>query len=140
KYMLNRKGEQVLQHLEWPPSGTTLLRAVDDSNFYDTFCLVIEDRTVSVAVAPKHKENADSSQSAIVGEIQKKDKIPGDANSDIRDPIPGPNQDSSPAPATSEPSKLSPSGEASPPAQDKKSGGKDKSDKKKDDKMKDLEL
>src|SRR5262249_22092718 len=77
KYKLNRKGEQILEHLEWPPSGATLLRAVDQSNFYDTFCLVIEDRGVSQVVAPRHKENAlgEGAGSAIVRDIQAPEKV-----------------------------------------------------------------
>jgi len=90
KYKLNRKGDQVLEHLEWPPSGTTLLRAVDQSNFYDTFCLVIEDRHVSGAVASKHKESAlGEGHSALVRDISTPEKIAGDANSDIVDRITG---------------------------------------------------
>src|SRR5262249_48901816 len=90
KYKLNRKGEQVLEHLEWPPSGTTLLRAVDQSNFYDTFCLVIEDRNVSGAVASKHRESAlGEGHSALVRDISTPEKIAGDVNSDIVDRITG---------------------------------------------------
>src|SRR5262249_20834064 len=95
KYSLNRKGEQVLEHLEWPPSGKTLLRAVDQSNFYDTFCLVIEDRGMASVVAPKHKENAlaqEGHSSALVREIQTPEKVSGDANGDIVDRITGRNK------------------------------------------------
>jgi hypothetical protein len=90
KYTLNRKGEQILEHLEWPPSGSSLLRAVDQSNFYDTFCLVIEDRSVAHIVAPRHKENAQQvGSSALVREIQAPDKVSGDINADIVDRITG---------------------------------------------------
>ena len=90
KYALNRRGEQVLEHLEWPPTGITLLRAVDQSGFYDTFCLVIEDRHVAQTVAPKHKENATAGGGAsLVREIQSPEKVSGDANSDIVDRITG---------------------------------------------------
>lgn len=113
KYKLNRKGEQELQHLEWPPSGTTLLRAVDQSGFFHTFCLVIEDRNVSSIVAPKHKENAmvGDTQGGIVSEITRPEKVGGDSNADIVDQITGRGKgaSSSEEPVhVSEPSKLNP--------------------------------
>jgi hypothetical protein len=113
KYKLNRKGEQELQHLEWPPSGTTILRAVDQSGFFHTFCLVIEDKNVSGIVAPKHKENAlvGSEAGGLVGEITRPEKVSGDSNSDIVDQITGRGKgaSSSEEPVhVSEPSKLNP--------------------------------
>src|SRR5262249_19186170 len=112
KYKLNRKGEQELQHLEWPPSGTTLLRAVDQSGFFHTFCLVIEDRNVSSIVAPKHKENAMVGEGGgIVSEITRPEKVGGDTNSDIVDQITGRGKGASTSEEPvhiSEPSKLNP--------------------------------
>jgi len=147
KYKLNRKGEQILEHLEWPPSGATLLRAVDQSNFYDTFCLVIEDRGVSQVVAPRHKENAlgEGAGSAIVRDIQAPEKVSGDVNSDIVDRITGRGKGSeeTPPPAASEPARISNSPSSAPPqpaTQEKKQPAKTPAKKDTGKKLEDLEL
>src|SRR5262249_44052378 len=107
--------------LEWPPSGTTLLRAVDQSGFFHTFCLVIEDRNVSSLVAGKHKENAmgPAEGGGIVGEITRPEKVGGDTNSDIVDQITGRNRGASSTEEpvhVSEPSKLNPEPAPTPAA------------------------
>jgi hypothetical protein len=152
KYSLNRKGEQVLEHLEWPPSGTSLLRAVDQSNFYDTFCLVVEDRQVSQQIAPRHKENASGVATTIVKEIQAPQKVQGDANADIVDRITGRGKAASsseePTNLTSEPAKLgasaAPAAETAPTpapaAEPKKAAPAKKKDSKDGKKLDDLEL
>ena len=115
KYALNRKGEQVLDHLAWPPSGASMLRAVDQSNFYDTFCLVVEDHRVAPQFADKHRAHSSLGQgvtSPLVHEVAKPESVQGDVNADIVDRITGRNRNKAsknlPATIRQEPSRLDP--------------------------------
>jgi hypothetical protein len=85
---LRTKDEQTLDHLEWAPSGDDELWAIDQSQFYGNFCLVLRQRSVvaqmgSKAHAPKANTNA------IIDSVTTRDKNDTDANADIVDQITG---------------------------------------------------
>jgi len=58
KFAVTLKGEQKMSHLSWPPSPTTILRAIDETGFYGNFCLVLTDKNELPVVRSGRKVNS----------------------------------------------------------------------------------
>jgi hypothetical protein len=58
KYTATLKGDAKMSHLSWPPSATTILRAIDNTGFYGNFCLVLSDRNELQSVRAGRKANS----------------------------------------------------------------------------------
>jgi hypothetical protein len=87
---LRTKDEQTLDHLEWAPSGDDELWAIDQSQFYGNFCLVLKQRSAAQQLASKHGERTGQrGGNALIDSVTTPDKIQGDPNSDIVDQITG---------------------------------------------------
>jgi hypothetical protein len=86
---LRTKDEQTLDHLEWAPSGDDELWAIDQSQFYGNFCLVLKQRSVAAQISGKHGQAKSGGGNALIDSVTTRDKIEGDANSDIVDQITG---------------------------------------------------
>jgi hypothetical protein len=86
---LRTKDEQTLDHLEWAPSGDDELWAIDQSQFYGNFCLVLKQRSVAAQISSKHGVAKSGNSSAIIDSVTTRDKVEGDPNSDIVDQITG---------------------------------------------------
>jgi hypothetical protein len=87
---LRTKDEQTLDHLEWAPSGDDELWAIDQSQFYGNFCLVLKQRSISQQLASKHGErNGKGGGNALIDSVTTPDKIQGDPNADVVDQITG---------------------------------------------------
>jgi hypothetical protein len=58
KYTATLKGDAKMSHLSWPPSATTILRAIDNTVMYGNFCLVLSDRNELQSVRAGRKANS----------------------------------------------------------------------------------
>jgi hypothetical protein len=94
---LRTKDEQTLDHLEWAPSGDDELWAIDQSQFYGNFCLVLKQRSV-VAQMSKDRPQKAGSRNALIDQVTTRDKVEGDVNSDIVDQITGTKPKGAPKP------------------------------------------
>jgi len=87
---LRTKDEQTLDHLEWAPSGDDELWAIDQSQFYGNFCLVLRQRSVAQQISSKHGDRTShNSGNALIDSVTTPDKIQGDPNADVVDQITG---------------------------------------------------
>jgi hypothetical protein len=88
---MRTKDEQTLDHLEWAPSGDDELWAIDQSEFYGNFCLVLKQRSVAAQLQKAHQEKMAQAKTsnALIDSVTTPDKIQGDPNSDIVDQITG---------------------------------------------------
>jgi hypothetical protein len=94
---LRTKDEQTLDHLEWAPSGDDELWAIDQSQFYGNFCLVLKQRSV-VAQLSKNRDRSTKTGNALIDSVTTPDKVQGDPNSDIVDQITGTKPKGAPPP------------------------------------------
>jgi hypothetical protein len=96
---LRTKDEQTLDHLEWAPSGDDELWAIDQSQFYGNFCLVLKQRSTSSQLASKHGDRSGKGGgNALIDSVTTPDKVAGDPNSDIVDQITGSKPKGAPKP------------------------------------------
>jgi hypothetical protein len=109
---MRSKDEQVLDHLEWSPSGDYLLWAIDQSGFYGNFCLVLSQPSVVSQLQKTREERAPkhANTNALIDSVTTREKADGDPNADIADDIVGnktmrTNQGSAPAAPASDDSK-----------------------------------
>ena len=86
---LRTKDEQTLDHLEWAPSGDDELWAIDQSQFYGNFCLVLKQRSVVAQLSKNRDRSPKGSGNALIDSVTTPDKVTGDVNSDIVDQITG---------------------------------------------------
>jgi hypothetical protein len=88
---LRTKDEQTLDHLEWAPSGDDELWAIDQSQFYGNFCLVLKQRSVAQQLQKAHQDKLAQGKggNALIDSVTTPDKVQGDPNSDIVDQITG---------------------------------------------------
>lgn len=92
KFTTNVEGEQVMTHLEWPPARRTLLKAVDNTDPYGNFCLVLVDRGAWASVREGRRVNAPkrSNPDALIDTVMRDEAKQGvDPNADIVDRITG---------------------------------------------------
>ena len=89
------RGKEVLDHLEWPPAGDFLLRAVDHTNLYGNYCLVLSQKSVLDGIDKRRADaNPDKGYKSGIDQVMKGagkgDK--GDGNTDVVDQITGKQQ------------------------------------------------
>jgi hypothetical protein len=91
KYKMSLKGEAVMSHLEWPPAGRTTLIALDNTDFYGNFCLVLIDRKGAKEVRRTRKINAPKKRyrDPLVEAVTRKDSTKRAGPADIVDRITG---------------------------------------------------
>jgi hypothetical protein len=84
-------GQMKLSHLAWPPTGTTLLRAIDNTGFYGNFCLALTDKSELSNVRHGRKINSPKKEYSdpLVEAVTKDSAGKADENEDIVDRITG---------------------------------------------------
>jgi hypothetical protein len=89
KYTSTLKGEKVMDHLAWPPSGNTLLRAIDNTKLYGNFCLVLVDKDEQENVTAGRRVNSPSKKynDPLVDAVTKDGGEGGDSEEDVVDRI-----------------------------------------------------
>jgi hypothetical protein len=88
---LRTRDDMKLDHLEWPASGEFQLFAVDQSEFYGNFCLVLfNPGTAKQVEASRTEHNATPKHgNAVIDAVTTPDRQPTDRNEDIVDQITG---------------------------------------------------
>jgi hypothetical protein len=88
------RGKEVLDHLEWPPAGDFFLTAVDHTNLYGNYCLVVAQRSVLDGMAKRRADaNPDKGYKSGIDQVMKGGKSDkGDGNTDVVDQITGKQQ------------------------------------------------
>jgi hypothetical protein len=88
---LRTRDDMKLDHLEWPPSGDFQLFAIDQSEFYGNFCLVLFNPTTAKQVeASRTEHNAVVKHgNAVIDAVTTPEKQGSDRNEDIVDQITG---------------------------------------------------
>ncbi|PID38458.1 MAG: hypothetical protein CSA24_02205 [Deltaproteobacteria bacterium] len=91
KFKMNVKKESVLSHIEWPPAGNTMLKAIDETAFYANFCLVLSDKMTGARVKEGRHLNSPKKKSSdpLVDAVTRKGSGTRDPNSSIVDEITG---------------------------------------------------
>jgi hypothetical protein len=91
KFTTTIKGDQVMDHLAWPPSGNTLLRAIDNTKLYSNFCLVLAEKSEVENVNSGRKMNSPKKEYSdpLVDQVVKGGGSGGDSEEDIVDRITG---------------------------------------------------
>jgi hypothetical protein len=88
------RGKEVLDHLEWPPAGDFFLTAVDHTNLYGNYCLVVAQKSILDGME-KHRADAnpDKGYKSGIDQVMKGSKHDkGDGNTDVVDQITGKQQ------------------------------------------------
>jgi hypothetical protein len=88
---MKTKQDMKLDHLEWPASGDYQLYAIDQSEFYGNFCLVLFNPTVAKQVEQARTEHntKPAHGSALIDAVTQQPKVGNDANENIVDQITG---------------------------------------------------
>jgi len=83
--------DMKLHHLEWPAAGDFQLYAVDQSEFYGNFCLILFNPSVAKQVeAARAEHNTKPARgNALIDAVTQQPKSTGDANENIVDQITG---------------------------------------------------
>lgn len=91
KFKMNVKKESVLSHIEWPPAGNTILKAIDETAFYANFCLVLIDKMAQARVKEGRHLNSPKKRKSdpLVDAVTGKGGGSRDPNSSIVDQITG---------------------------------------------------
>jgi hypothetical protein len=91
KFTTSLKGEAKFSHMQWPPSATTTLRAIDNTGFYGNFCLALSDKNEVGNVRAGRKVNSPKRDYSdpLVDAVTKDDGKGGDDNEDVVDRITG---------------------------------------------------
>jgi hypothetical protein len=88
---MRTKAEMKLDHLEWPAAGDYQLYAIDQSEFYGNFCLVLFNPSVAKQVEQARTEHntKPAKSNALIDAVTQQPKVSGDANENIVDQITG---------------------------------------------------
>jgi len=88
---MKTKQDMKLDHLEWPASGEYQLYAIDQSEFYGNFCLVLFNPSVAKQVEQARTEHntKPAKSNALIDAVTQQPKVSGDANENIVDQITG---------------------------------------------------
>lgn len=83
--------DMTLHHLEWPASGEFQLYAIDQSDFYGNFCLVLFNPAVAkqVELARTEHNTKPHAGSALIDAVTQPEKNNADSNENIVDQITG---------------------------------------------------
>ena len=88
---MKTKSDMKLDHLEWPASGDYQLYAIDQSEFYGNFCLVLFQPSVAKQVEQARSEHntKPARGNALIDAVTQQPKVGNDANENIVDQITG---------------------------------------------------
>ena len=88
---MKTKQDMKLDHLEWPASGEYQLYAIDQSEFYGNFCLVLFQPSTAHDVDKARTEHntKPAHGNALVDAVTAQPKVSGDSNENIVDQITG---------------------------------------------------
>jgi hypothetical protein len=88
---LKTRDDMKLDHLEWPAAGDYQLFAIDQSEFYGNFCLVVFNPNTAKAVEASRTEHntKPAHGNAIIDAVTAPQKASGDSNENIVDQITG---------------------------------------------------
>ena len=88
---MKTKSDMKLDHLEWPASGDYQLYAIDQSEFYGNFCLVLFKPSVAKQVEQARSEHntKPAHGNALIDAVTQQPKVGNDANENIVDQITG---------------------------------------------------
>ena len=88
---MKTKQDMKLDHLEWPAAGEFQLWAIDQSEFYGNFCLVLFNPSVAKDVERARSEHntKPAHGNALIDAVTQNPKVGGDANENIVDQITG---------------------------------------------------
>lgn len=88
---MKTKAEMKLDHLEWPASGEYQLYAIDQSEFYGNFCLVLFNPSTAKQVEQARTEHntKPAKGNALIDAVTQQPKVSGDSNENIVDQITG---------------------------------------------------
>jgi hypothetical protein len=88
---MKTKSDMKLDHLEWPASGDYQLYAIDQSEFYGNFCLVLFQPSVAKQVEQSRSEHntKPAKGNALIDAVTQQPKVGNDANENIVDQITG---------------------------------------------------
>lgn len=88
---LKTRDDMKLDHLEWPAAGDYQLWAIDQSDFYGNFCLVVFNPIVARQVESTRTEHNPKvvHNNALIDAVTKPEKTSGDSNENIVDQITG---------------------------------------------------
>jgi hypothetical protein len=88
---LKTRDDMKLDHLEWPASGDYQLFAIDQSEFYGNFCLVVFNPSVAkqVEAARAERNTKPARGNAIIDAVTQPEKSDTDSNENIVDQITG---------------------------------------------------
>jgi hypothetical protein len=128
KFTPTMKGDAKMDHLAWPAAGKTLMRAIDNTGFYGSFCLVLIEKDEWKNVRAGRKVNSPKKEytDPLVDAVTKDGEETGaDSEHDIVDRITGkgataPNVSDTGTPARSPSSSTPPPAPAKPANKGKK--------------------
>jgi hypothetical protein len=88
---MKTKQDMKLDHLEWPAAGEFQLYAIDMSEFYGNFCLVLFNPSTAAAVEKSRAEHntKPAKGNALIDAVTQQPKVGNDANENIVDQITG---------------------------------------------------
>ncbi|HEX8953132.1 MAG TPA: hypothetical protein VF945_14860 [Polyangia bacterium] len=88
---MKTKADMKLDHLEWPASGEFQLYAIDQSEFYGNFCLVLFNPGTAKQVEQARTEHntKPAKGNALIDAVTQQPKVSGDSNENIVDQITG---------------------------------------------------
>jgi hypothetical protein len=88
---MKTRDDMTLHHLEWPASGEFQLYAIDQSDFYGNFCLVVFSPSVAkqVDAARTERNTKPVRGNAVIDAVTKPERVSGDVNENIVDQITG---------------------------------------------------
>jgi hypothetical protein len=88
---MKTRDDMTLHHLEWPPAGEFQLWAIDQSDFYGNFCLVLFNPGTAkqVASARTERNTRPPRGNPLIDAVTQPEKVSGDANENIVDQITG---------------------------------------------------
>jgi hypothetical protein len=88
---MKTRDDMTLHHLEWPAAGDFQLWAIDQSDFYGNFCLVLfSPGTAKQVDAARTERNTKPVRgNALIDAVTQPEKVGGDANENIVDQITG---------------------------------------------------
>lgn len=92
KFAATIKGDAKMAYLAWPPSKTTILRALDNTKIYGNFCLILMDKLELPRVMEGRRMNSPGKKSGdplVDAVLKDQGTVGGQENDDIVDQITG---------------------------------------------------
>lgn len=91
KQAISSDGRKKTHYLEWPSKSDSLLRAIDNTEFYGNFCLVLMDQKAQYHVMEGRKIHSPSKKyrDPLIDAVIQKDGVSGDSKDNIVDSVTG---------------------------------------------------